>query len=75
MNRIVLSFDYIDWETPQAFFDAVKSTISNPEVLGFYLKATGTQIPIGVDPMDKMEFEFDILEKKLQVTIKYPTIW
>ena len=75
MNRIVLSFDYSDWETPKKFFDDVKSTISNREILGFYLKSTGTQVPVGIDPIDKMVYEFDIQKDKLVITIKYPTIW
>jgi hypothetical protein len=75
MNKIVLNFDYADWETPKEFFDSVKMTISNPEVLGFYIKATETEIPKGQDPLDKMNFEFDIKEDQLTVTILYPTVW
>ncbi len=75
MNKIVLNFDYADRETPKDFFDSVKMTISNRELLGFYLKATGTKIPVGHDPLDKMDFEFDIKEDQLVVTILYPTVW
>ena len=75
MNKIVLNFDYADWETPKEFFEAVRTTISNREILGFYLKATGTKIPTDRDPMDKMDFEFDIQDDKLVVTVLYPTIW
>ena len=50
-------------------------TISNPEVLGFYINATETDIPKGQDPLDKMNFEFDIKEDQLVVTILYPTVW
>ena len=75
MNKIVLNFDYADWETPKEFFEAVKTTISNREILGFYIKATGTKIPTDVDPIDKMDFEFDIKEDQLVVTILYPTVW
>ena len=75
MNKIVLNFDYADWKTPKEFFEAVKTTISNPELLGFYLKATGTKIRKGQDPLEKMDFEFDIKEDQLVVTILYPTVW
>jgi len=75
MNKIVLNFDYADWGTPKEFFDSVKMTISNPEVLGFYINATETDIPKGQDPLDKMNFEFDIKEDQLVVTILYPTVW
>jgi len=34
-----------------------------------------TEIPKGQDPMDKMNFEFDIREDQLVVTILYPTVW
>ena len=50
-------------------------TISNPELLGFYMKATGTKIPKGQDPLDKMDFEFDIKDDQLVVTILYPTVY
>jgi hypothetical protein len=43
--------------------------------LGFYIKATGTKIPTDIDPIDKMDFEFDIKEDQLVVTILYPTVW
>jgi hypothetical protein len=75
MNKIVLNFDYADWETSKEFFKAVKNTISNREILGFYIKATGTKIPTDLDPIDKMEFEFEIKEDQLVVTILYPTVW
>ena len=75
MKKIVLNFDYADWETPKDFFDSVKMTISNPELLGFYMKSIGTKIPKGQDPLDKMDFEFDIKDDQLVVTILYPTVY
>ena len=74
MNKITLKFDYADWQTPKEFFDSVKTTISNPKFLGFYIKSTGIKIPVGQDPMDNMEFEFDIKEDQLVVTILYPKV-
>ena len=50
-------------------------TISNPELLGFYMKSTGAKIPKGQDPLDKMDFEFDIKDDQLLVTILYTTVY
>jgi hypothetical protein len=73
MNRMVLNFDYDDWNTPREFVETIRNTISNPGILGFYMKSSGIKLPIGTNVLDVIETTFDLQEDKVEVTITFPS--